>query len=167
MGKKRLLDYQKVLNLRHDARDPWAMLANAIVEVAADDYRYYMTKKVTHGLSMSATEMMYLDSNILEIKLFFEGDWGFLVSHGLAPVIWEKLQAEFAEQLARFNLCYPFAVKHRAKLERRRKKAEARYRKNLQRRKRQKARKKREAAAKAALPDKNKMDVKIEWAQDI
>ena len=149
-----MLEYQRVLNLRHDATDPWKMLANAIVELSADDYRRLMTKKLAHGFSMSDLEMLSVDSKILEIKIFFESDWGFLVSHGLAPVIWEKLQAEFAERLVWFNLRYPFFVKHRAKLERRRKKAEARYRKNKLRRKKQKAKKKREAAAQAALPEK-------------
>lgn len=142
MAKKRLLNYQRVLNHRHNAIDPWNLLANAIVEVAADDYRYLMTKKVTQGLSMSEMELRFLDSNILEIKNFFESDWGFLCSHGLALVIWSKLQAEFTDQLARLELFYPFAVKHRAKQERRRNKAEARYQKNKLRHKAQKAEKK-------------------------
>ena len=148
------LEYQKILNLRHDASDPWGMLANAIVEVAADDYRRNMTRKVTRGLSMSEMEMRYLDSRIIDIKLFFEGEWGDLVSHGLAQVIWEKLQAEFAERLAWFNQRWPYILKHRAKLERRRKKAEARYQKNKHRHKKQKAAKKDKGAAVAA-PTKN------------
>ena len=95
-----MLDYQKVLNTQRDASDPWRELANAIVEQAADDYRRMMTRKVKHGLTMSDIEMMSVDSRILECRQFFESGWGYFLSRGLAPVIWEKLQAEFADQLA-------------------------------------------------------------------
>lgn len=151
---KRTLEYQKVLNLRHNVDDPWKSLANAVVEVAAYDYRRCMQKKVTHGLSMSELELRYVDARINEVARFYESDWGYFLSHGLSPVIWEKLQKEFAEQLARFDICYPYAVKRRAKLERRRKRAEARWVHNKHRRKRQKAaqKTKKREAAQAALP---------------
>jgi len=162
-----VLEYQKDLHYQRHSYDPWKALANAVVETTADDYRRNMSRLLNHGFHMSDVELVAVRSHITECRVFFESDWGYLLSRGLAPVIWEKLQAEFAERLAWFNLRYPYFVKHRAKLERRRKKAEARYRKNLQRRKRQKARKKREAAAKTTTSEKNKMEVKIEWAQDI
>ena len=136
-----MLEYQKVLNSHKTADDPWKELANAIVEMTADDYRKNMTRLVKRGLSMSDFELVTVQSYIKECRIFFVSDWGDRLSHGLADVIWEKLQAEFADDLAQFESRLPYMQKHRRKLERRRKKAEARYRKNLQRRKRQKARK--------------------------
>ena len=127
---------------QNDNLDPWKRLANAIVTLAAEDYRDYMRLKLSRGLSMSEMEMTYLNSKILDVKIFFESDWGYMCSRGLSPVIWEKLQAEFAEELARFELCYPYAVRHRAKLARRRKKAEARWLKNKLRHQRQRLQKK-------------------------
>lgn len=98
MGHRRkTLEYTKVLNLRHDSSDPYKELANAIVEVAADDYRFYMAKKCKHGPSMSDLERRVLDSKIHEIEVFFQSDWGYLLSHGLAPVILAKLQNEFQQ----------------------------------------------------------------------
>lgn len=98
-----MLEYQKVLNTQRDATDPWKELANAIVEQAAEDYRRLMAKKIKCGNKMSDLEMRILNSRILEIKLFFESDWGYLCSHGLAPVIWERLQKEFEIQNAETN----------------------------------------------------------------
>lgn len=98
-----MLEYQRVLNTRRNASDPWGELANAIVEQAADDYRRNMTKRIKRGLSMSDLELRMVDSHILEIKQFFESSWGSLLSHGLAPVIWEKLQKEFAADNAKLE----------------------------------------------------------------
>lgn len=132
------LEYQRVLNKQRDATDPWAELANAIVEVAAEDYRFLMTKKLKRGLKMDDLELSLLDSKILDIKIFFESGWGDLCSRGLAPVIWEKLQAEFADGLVQFNIRRPFMQKHLRKIKRKRKNARERYRKNAARHKRQK-----------------------------
>ena len=137
-----MLNYQKELVLRREADDPWKALANAVVEQAADDYRRAMQRKLSHGLSMSRIELLNLDSTITDVRTFFEGDWGFLLSHGLAPVIWEKLQAEFATELARFELCLPFMVKHREKLKKKKARQERRWRNNKARRKRQNKRRK-------------------------
>lgn len=101
--RKKTLEYTKSLNLRHDASDPYKELANAIVEVAADDYRYYMAKKCENGPSMSDLELRVLDGNIHGIQVFFESGWGFLLSHGLAPVILKRLHDEFAEKEAAVN----------------------------------------------------------------
>lgn len=139
-----MLEYQKVSNTQRDAFDPWGALANAIVEQTADDYRRNMTRLIKRGLSMSEMELVTVQIYITECKIFFESDWGDLLSHGLADVIWEKLQAEFAADLVWFEARLPYMQKHRAKLERRRKKAEARYLKNKRRRKNRKARKKME-----------------------
>ena len=48
---------------------------------------------------MSDAELCVLNGRIREIEVFFKSDWGFLLSHGLAKVIWEKLEAEFAEDI--------------------------------------------------------------------
>jgi hypothetical protein len=48
---------------------------------------------------MSGPEYRVLQGRIREIEVFFKSDWGFLLSHGLAPVIWEKLRDEFAEDI--------------------------------------------------------------------
>lgn len=101
--RRKTLEYTKRLNLRHDSSDPYKELANAIVEVAADDYRFYMAKKCKHGPSMSDLELRVLDGKIHWIQVFFESDLGFLLSHGLSPVIMERLQAEFAEKEAAVN----------------------------------------------------------------
>lgn len=101
--RRKTLEYEKVLNLRHDSSDPYKELANSIVEVAADDYRFYMAKKCEHGPSMSDLELRVLESNIHGIQVFFESGWGFLLSHGLSPVILERLHAEFAEKEAAVN----------------------------------------------------------------
>lgn len=102
-NRRKTLEYTKVLNLRHDSSDPYKELANAIVEVAADDYRFYMAKKCNHGFSMSDLELRFLESNINEIRVFLNSGWGLLLSHGLAPVILERLRAEFAEKEAAVN----------------------------------------------------------------
>lgn len=114
------------------------MLANAVVEMAADDYRRNMTRLIKRGLYMSDAELITVRSYITECRIFFESEWGYLLSHGLAAVIWEKLQAEFADDLARFEARLPHMQKRRAKLKRRRTKAEARWRKNKLRHKAQK-----------------------------
>lgn len=98
--RRKTLEYTKVLNLQHGSIDPYKDLANAIVEVAADDYRFYMAKKCEHGPSMSDLELRVLESNIHGIQVFFQSGWGLMLSHGLAPVILERLQAEFAEKEA-------------------------------------------------------------------
>ena len=95
-----MLQYQKNLNQKRDASDPWRELANAIIEQAADDYRRSMTRLVKNGLAMSDVEMMCVKSRITECKQFFESGWGYFISRGLAPVIWERLQAEFKDELA-------------------------------------------------------------------
>lgn len=138
-----MLEYQKVLNIQKRADDPWKNLANAIVEMTADDYRKNMTRLLGRGLSMSDYELATVQSHITECRIFFESDWGYLLSHGLADVIWEKLQAEFAEDLARFEARLPYMQKHRRKLERKRKAAQRRWAKNKSRRKRQRKVKKR------------------------
>lgn len=106
-----MLEYQKVLNTQRDASDPWGALANAIVEQTADDYRRNMTRLIKRGLSMSNVELVTVRSYITECKIFFESAWGDLLSHGLADVIWEKLQAEFANDLARFEARLPYVQK--------------------------------------------------------
>jgi hypothetical protein len=88
--------YKDYLNENSKA-DPWTDLANAIVAQAADDYRRLCKKMVEYGATMEEFSFRILDGRIREIKWFFESDYGFLLSHGLAPVIWEKLQAEFAD----------------------------------------------------------------------
>lgn len=95
-----MLQYQKNLNQKRDASDPWRELANAIIEQAADDYRRSMTKKIKLGLKLSDLEMPIINSRINECKQFFESGWGYFLSRGLAPVIWERLQAEFKDELA-------------------------------------------------------------------
>lgn len=132
-----MLEYRKTLNLRHDAADPWKMLANAVVEMAADDYRRNMTRLIKRGLFMSDIELVTVRSYITECQIFFESGWGYLLSHGLADVIWEKLQAEFADDLAWFEARLPYMQKHRRKLERKRKATQRRWAKNKSRRKRQ------------------------------
>lgn len=131
-----MLEYQKVLNSHKKADDPWKELANAIVEMTADDYRRNMTRMIKRGLSMSDFELVTVQSYITECRVFFESDWGDLLSHGLADVIWEKLQAEFADDLAWFEARLPYMQKHRRKLERKRKAAHRRWAKNKARRKR-------------------------------
>lgn len=145
-----MLEYQKVLNSHKTADDPWKELANAIVEQTADDYRRNMTRLIKRGLSMSEMELVTVRSYITECKIFFESDWGDLLSHGLADVIWERLQAEFADDLARFEARLPYMQKHRRKLERKRKAAQKRWAKNKSRRKRQRKFKKKVAAIRAA-----------------
>lgn len=155
-----MLEYQKILNTQRDASDPWNTLANAIVEQTADDYRRNMTRLIKHGLSMSDFELVTVQSYVTECKLFFESDWGFLLSHGLADVIWEKLQAEFAADLARFEARLPYVQKHRRKLERKRKAAQRRWAKNKSRRKRQRKFKKKVAAIRATIETNNETEVK-------
>ena len=132
-----MLEYQKVLNNHKRADDPWREIANAVVELTADDYRRNMTTLLKRGLSMSDVELVTVRSYITECRLFFESDWGDLLAHGLAAVIWEKLQAEFSEQLARFEVRLAFMQKHRRKLERKRKAAMKRRWKNRHRHKKQ------------------------------
>lgn len=132
-----MLEYQKTLNLRHDAADPWKMLSNAVVEMTADDYRRNMTRLIKRGLYMSDMELITVRSYITECRVFFESDWGYLLSHGLADVIWGKLQAEFADDLDRFEACLPYVQKHRRKLERKREAAQRRWERNKARKKRQ------------------------------
>lgn len=155
-----MLEYQKTLNLRHNAADPWKMLANAVVEVTADDYRQNMTRLIKRGLSMSDFELVTVQSYITECRIFFESDWGDLLSHGLADVIWEKLQAEFADGLAWFEARLPYMQKHRRKMERKRKAAQRRWAKNKSRRKRQRKFKKKVAAIRAAMATNNETEVK-------
>lgn len=94
--------YSRYLNDLNDPTgktkpDPWTDLANAIVAQAADDYRRLCKKMVERGATMEPVSFRILDGRIKEIEVFFKSDWGFLLSHGLAPAIWEKLQAEFAD----------------------------------------------------------------------
>lgn len=133
-----MLHYQKLINERKPVSDPWLDLANAIVGQAADDYRSNMEKKLSRGLSMKDIELSVLNGRLSEIGVFFKGDWGYMLSRGLAPTIYEKLQAEYAERLADFNVRYPYMVKHRRKVERRRKRSERRWANNKARRKRKK-----------------------------
>lgn len=132
-----MLEYEKVLNTQRDASDPWGALANAIVEQTADDYRQNMTRLIKRGLSMNDMELVTVRRYIAECKIFFESAWGDLLSRGLADVIWGKLQAEFADDLARFEARLPYMQKHRRKLERKRKAAQRRWAKNKSRKKRQ------------------------------
>lgn len=87
--------------LQKETPNPWSDLANAIVADAADDYRRLCSKKVRHGATMADIEMSYLNGKISEIEHFFNSDWGNLLSRGLAPAIWERLHAEFAEDIER------------------------------------------------------------------
>lgn len=133
-----MLEYQRVLDSHKRADDPWNELANAVVEVTADDYRRNMNRLIKLGLFMSDMELAIVRSHIKECQIFFESDWGYLLSRGLAPVILEKLQAEFADNLARFEARLPYkqnVQKHRRKLERKREAAERRWLKNKTRRK--------------------------------
>lgn len=155
-----MLEYEKVLNTQRDASDPWVMLSNAIVEKTADDYRKNMTRLIKRGLSMSDKELVTVRRYIVECKMFFASDWGDLLSRGLADVIWGKLQAEFADDLARFEARLPYMQKHRRKLERKRKAAQRRWAKNKSRKKRQRKFKKKVAAIRAAIETNNEMDVK-------
>lgn len=77
--------------------DPWKERANAIVEDAAKAYRRYMRKyqKLDKTDRRTEFERNVLMAKIHEIEVFFKSDYGLLLSRGLAPVIWEKLQAEF------------------------------------------------------------------------
>lgn len=77
--------------------DPWSDLANAVVAQAADDYRRLCHKLVERGATMTDFEFNIINGKIREIEGFFTSDWGYFLSHRLAPVIWEKLQAEFAD----------------------------------------------------------------------
>ena len=45
---------------------------------------------------MSGPEYRVLKGRIREIEVFFNSDWGFLLSHGLSRVILGRLQEEFA-----------------------------------------------------------------------
>ena len=54
---------------------------------------------VEYGATMEDFSFRILDGKIREIKWFFESEYGYLLSHGLAPVIWEKLQSMFADGL--------------------------------------------------------------------
>lgn len=83
----------------HTPSDPWSELANAVVAQAADDYRRLCQRLIKSGVKMSGPEYRVLQGRIREIEVFFKSDWGFLLSHGLAPVIWEKLKDEFAEDI--------------------------------------------------------------------
>lgn len=147
-----MLEYQKALDTKRDASDPWGELANAIVEQTVEDYRRNMTRLIKRGLSMSEEELVTVRSYITECRIFFASDWGDLLSHGLADVIWEKLQAEFADDLAWFEARLPYMQKHRRKLERKRKAAQMRRAKNKSRRKRQRKFKK--------IETNNEMEVK-------
>lgn len=79
--------------------DPWTDLANAVVAQAADDYRRLCNKKVKYGATMTDLEWNIVNGEISSIASFFRSDWGFLLSHGLAPTILEKLTAEYAERM--------------------------------------------------------------------
>ena len=83
----------------HTPSDPWSELANAVVAQAADDYRRLCQRLIKNGVKMSGPEYRVLQGRIREIEVFFKSDWGFLLSHGLAKVIWEKLEGEFAEDI--------------------------------------------------------------------
>lgn len=133
-----MLHYAKALNNGNPVSDPWLDLANAIVEQAADDYRSNVEKKLRRGLSMTDLELNVLDGRIFEVEAFFRGGWGYFLSRGLAPVILEKLQAEYSERLADFDVRYPYMVKHRRKVERRRQRAERRWENNKARHKKKK-----------------------------
>lgn len=79
--------------------DPWTDLANAVVAQAADDYRRLCNKKVKYGATMTDLEWNIVNGEISSIVSFFRSDWGFLLSHGLALTILEKLTAEYAERM--------------------------------------------------------------------
>jgi hypothetical protein len=72
--------------------DNYARLANAVIEIAADDYR---TLKRRERLYMNKYEQKLNDIAIEEIERFFLSDYGYLLCRGLNEVILEKLQAEF------------------------------------------------------------------------
>lgn len=86
-------------DMAHTPSDPWSELANAVVAQAADDYRRLCQRLIKSGVKMSVPEYRVLKGRIREIEVFFKSDWGFLLSHGLAKAIWEKLEAEFAEDI--------------------------------------------------------------------
>lgn len=77
--------------------DPWTDLANAVVAQAADDYRRLCNKKVKYGATMTDLEWNIVNGEISSIASFFRSDWGFLLSHGLAPTILEKLDHEYED----------------------------------------------------------------------
>lgn len=79
--------------------DPWTDLANAVVAQAADDYRRLCDKKVKHGVTMSDLEWRCINGELASIDSFFRSDWGYLLSHGLAPVIHSKLKSEYNEPM--------------------------------------------------------------------
>lgn len=91
--------YYKDYLSENSKADPWTDLANAIVAQAADDYRRLCKKLVDKGAKMEPFAYNVLNGRIKEIEVFFKSDWCVLLSHGLAPVIWEKLQAEFADDI--------------------------------------------------------------------
>lgn len=79
--------------------DPWTDLANAVVAQAADDYRRLCNKKVKYGATMTDLEWNIVNGEISSIASFFRSDWGYLLSHGLAPVIHAKLKSEYSEPM--------------------------------------------------------------------
>ena len=91
--------YKDYLSENASRADPWTDLANAIVAQAADDYRRLCKRLVGNGAKMEPFAYNVLNGRIKEIEVFFKSDWGVLLSHGLSPVIWEKLQAEFADDI--------------------------------------------------------------------
>lgn len=79
--------------------DPWTDLANAVVAQAADDYRRLCHRLIKSGVKMSEIELNILNAKLNEIECFFQSEWGFLLSHGLAPTILEKLRAEVDDDI--------------------------------------------------------------------
>lgn len=89
--------YYKDYLSENSKADPWTDLANAIVAQAADDYRRLCNKKVKYGATMTDLEWNIVNGEISTIASFFRSDWGYLLSHGLAPTILEKLDHEYED----------------------------------------------------------------------
>ena len=75
----------------NDYCDPWVLLAIAIVQKAADDYRSLAAED---PFVMSYQERAWYNRNVKEIEMFFESHYGNLLCHGKANYILERLQNE-------------------------------------------------------------------------
>lgn len=70
-------------------------LANAIIRLAAKDYRRYRRKVERDWDTMSEYDKKLLTGKIKQLENFFASGYGMFLSGGLGDVILEKLQKEF------------------------------------------------------------------------
>ena len=78
--------------------EAYCNLANAVVELAASDYRSYRKKVNRDWDTMEDYEKKVYTSKIAELEKFFVSPYGMFLSRGLGDVILEKLQKEFEEE---------------------------------------------------------------------